>query len=193
MHRAFWLIGTTCVAIAGVLALDGMLWLAGGSVVLGVLVLWLAGQWVFPRGHDALAHYFGRVRSAWNDWATALQSAFSAPRRTDRNAQWTPADDRDSTRVMRAGETLARKLERMNPPAEVAAQHHALVSALRCYHSELADYYAAYRLVTHGQAVPSDLPVKSAATDLESAMDSLHDRLREREAWDVPLDAVTRR
>jgi hypothetical protein len=191
--RAAWLIGTALVAIAGVLALDRRWGPAGASVLLGLLLLWLAGQWVFPRGHDALARHYSRVMYAWKNWATALESAFAASGPTDPDTQWRTDRDVESDRVMRAGKTLVRKLEKMKPPAQVAGEHQSLVAGLRRYHAALGDYYATYRQVSPGQTMPSETSIKSAGSDLEVALDSLYDRLRELEAWDVPEDANARR
>ena len=181
LYRTVWLLGATSIAGAAVLGLDGSWELAIGLALLGVLLFWLSGQWVFSVGHDALARYYGRVRSAWVDWASASEA--KAKEGTDRHGE--------RSRMMRATEDFTGKLERIHPPAQVAGQHQALVDALHRYHAALGDYAPSDR-GAGGQRAASDA-VTATASDLERTLEALHDRLRQLEAWDVPLKAPTPR
>jgi hypothetical protein len=86
-------------------SLDRAWTVAAPGFVVGGVLLWVAGAWVFPWTRDA---YFRRVIRVWRDWAAHTQGAYN----------------QFSQRQTKFGARLAA----LSPPSESIAAHERLVS-----------------------------------------------------------------
>ena len=108
--RLVWFAAIACLGVGAVLALEGRWALAVGSFTAGLILLWLCGAWVVPRGRDALARYYGRVLEVWRD----------------RNA----AVDFVSFRARQQRAKLRARFERLRPPEGFEEEHARLTDLL---------------------------------------------------------------